>query len=110
MHDLVAECLAKGIPVINSTRTEEDYRAERFKQEEENLANHVFISGVKDEGCRIDPETNQVIRRISFDYNFFQSCLHLGEMHDFAGAFDAEHKQRLADQLFAALERAEIRL
>lgn len=108
--DLIDECIKKGIPVIDNTRTEADFRSDRFKQEEENLSKHVYIGNVKDEGCRIDPETNGVVRRISFDYHFFMSCLHLNEMHDFTEGSEADHKQKIAEQLFAAMEQAGVRL
>lgn len=96
MKDLIQEAFDKGIPVIDNTKDAAYYRDERAKRDAENIAKHVFVENIEQGMCSIDPETNAVRRRISFDFIFLQQEALLNERNE---ANEELFKKTLSEQL-----------
>ena len=98
--DLIKEALLRGDPVIDNTKDAAHYRNERAKRDKKNLAKHVFVEGVELGQCSLDPDTNSVRKKISFDFVYFQQEALLGEWEE-----EQEEllKQRVAEQVLTAI-------
>lgn len=100
MRDVLQQALANGATIIDNTKDEAYYREQRRQRDADRLAEHVFIENVDKGQCSIDPETNNVRRRISFDFVYFQSEALLNERNE---DHEENLKQRVADQLMKAM-------
>lgn len=101
MQDLIQEAIDAGIPVIDNTKPPEYYREQRLQEDLANLATHQFVQNVERGLCSIDPDTNAVRRRISFDLVYFQQQSSPFEPRE---ALDEATKKRVAEQLDALVQ------